>query len=130
MRRARCMRSERIKLKNCEPSNSASCRKALRAGSRTWSLLTASPSWGRENERKAFEKRKAESGRRKVEMTPMRVLSRCLLALSTIVGASLAPLSAQEGTEPASRQVELKKGDRIIFFGDSLTALAVKDPHV
>jgi lysophospholipase L1-like esterase len=31
---------------------------------------------------------------------------------------------------PASLQVELKKGDRIIFFGDSLTALAVKDPNV
>ena len=31
---------------------------------------------------------------------------------------------------PASRQVELKKGDRISFFGDSLTALAIKDSHV
>jgi len=30
----------------------------------------------------------------------------------------------------ASRQVQLKKGDRIIFFGDSLTALAIKDPNV
>jgi len=37
---------------------------------------------------------------------------------------------AQEGTDPASRQVQLKKGDRIIFFGDSLTALAIKDPNV
>src|SRR5262245_47397150 len=26
--------------------------------------------------------------------------------------------------EPAQKQVELKKGERIIFFGDSLTALA------
>jgi lysophospholipase L1-like esterase len=32
--------------------------------------------------------------------------------------------------DPAARQVELKKGDRIIFFGDSLTALAVKDKNV
>jgi isoamyl acetate esterase len=32
--------------------------------------------------------------------------------------------------DPASRQVQLKKGDRIIFFGDSLTALAVNDPNV
>jgi lysophospholipase L1-like esterase len=31
---------------------------------------------------------------------------------------------------PASRQVQLKKGDQIIFFGDSLTALAIKDPNV
>src|SRR6266850_1187500 len=37
---------------------------------------------------------------------------------------------AQEATDPASRQVQLKKGDRIIFFGDSLTALAIKDPNV
>ena len=37
---------------------------------------------------------------------------------------------AQEGPDPAARQVQLKKGDRIIFFGDSLTALAIKDPSV
>jgi lysophospholipase L1-like esterase len=44
----------------------------------------------------------------------------------------LPPLDAraQEGTDPASRQVQLKKGDRIIFFGDSLTALAIKDRNV
>jgi len=49
-----------------------------------------------------------------------------------VVVGSLLPLAAraQEGTGPASRQVRLKKGDRIIFFGDSLTALAVKDAHV
>src|SRR5688572_27351785 len=28
------------------------------------------------------------------------------------------------GQEPAERQVELKNGDKIIFFGDSLTSLA------
>ena len=37
---------------------------------------------------------------------------------------------AQEGPDPAARQVQLKKSDRIIFFGDSLTALAIKDPNV
>lgn len=31
---------------------------------------------------------------------------------------------------PVSRQVQLKKGDRIIFFGDSLTSLAIKDANV
>jgi len=48
------------------------------------------------------------------------------------VAASLSPpdACAQEGKNPASRQVELKKGDRIIFFGDSLTAFAIKDVHV
>jgi lysophospholipase L1-like esterase len=32
--------------------------------------------------------------------------------------------------DPAEKKVELKKGDRIIFFGDSLTALAVRDSRV
>jgi lysophospholipase L1-like esterase len=32
--------------------------------------------------------------------------------------------------DPARMTVELKKGDKVIFFGDSLTALAVKDAHV
>jgi lysophospholipase L1-like esterase len=36
--------------------------------------------------------------------------------------------AADEG--PARMTVELKKGDKVIFFGDSLTALAVKDAHV
>ena len=44
-----------------------------------------------------------------------------------LVGLSSFHAAAQN---PASRQVQLKKGDRIIFFGDSLTALAVKDPNV
>jgi isoamyl acetate esterase len=47
--------------------------------------------------------------------------------LRTIAALLLfAPISfthAADGT-PASRQVELKKGDKIIFFGDSLTNLA------
>src|SRR5262245_30903984 len=32
--------------------------------------------------------------------------------------------------DPAAKQVDLKKGDRIIFFGDSLTELAIKDKNV
>jgi len=55
-----------------------------------------------------------------------------ILAALVIVAGSVLPSDsrAQEGTDPASRQVQLKKGDRIIFFGDSLTALAIKDPNV
>ena len=50
---------------------------------------------------------------------------------STLVALAVALLALQTVAQnPASRQVELKKGDRIIFFGDSLTALAVKDPYV
>jgi len=50
---------------------------------------------------------------------------------STLVALAVALLALQTVAQnPASRQVELKKGDRIIFFGDSLTALAVKDPNV
>ena len=44
--------------------------------------------------------------------------------LTLSVGLLLAvPLSAP-GQDPTDQKVELKKGDRIIFFGDSLTALA------
>ena len=52
-------------------------------------------------------------------------LSRILVASAV----ALLPFHAP-AQNPASRQVQLKKGDRIIFFGDSLTALAVKDPNV
>jgi len=41
----------------------------------------------------------------------------------------LLALSVQEG-DPAQQMVTLKKGDSILFFGDSLTALAVKDKNV
>lgn len=47
-----------------------------------------------------------------------RFLCPTVLALVTLV---VLPAAADD---PAQRQVELKKGDRIIFFGDSLTALA------
>jgi lysophospholipase L1-like esterase len=46
---------------------------------------------------------------------------RCTTALA-IALASALPAYAND--DPAARQVELKKGDHIIFFGDSLTALA------
>src|SRR2546425_10142150 len=55
-----------------------------------------------------------------------------IIAALVTVSANLSALDAwaQQGADPASRQIQLKKGDRIIFFGDSLTALAVKDSHV
>src|SRR6266542_3439164 len=55
-----------------------------------------------------------------------------ILAALVVVAGSLLPFHAraQERTDPASRQVQLKKGDRIIFFGDSLTAFAIKDSNV
>ena len=37
---------------------------------------------------------------------------------------------ARAADASGARQLELKKGDRLTFFGDSLTALAVKDSHV
>jgi lysophospholipase L1-like esterase len=40
------------------------------------------------------------------------------------------PCAALAQDDPAERKIELKKGDKIIFFGDSLTALAVKDSKV
>src|SRR6185503_6055602 len=48
--------------------------------------------------------------------------------LAALFVALLSPGSLAQ--DPASRQVQLKKGDRIIFFGDSLTALAIKEPNV
>jgi len=40
---------------------------------------------------------------------------------------SILVFNASADDDHAARQVELKKGDRIIFFGDSLTSLAVDD---
>src|SRR6266446_2566401 len=55
-----------------------------------------------------------------------------IMAALVAVSASLShfDVQAEEGADPAARQLEPKKGDRIIFFGDSLTALAIKDAHV
>ncbi len=47
---------------------------------------------------------------------------RILLALLFLLPYVSFVLAADD--DPASRQVELKKGDKIIFFGDSLTSLA------
>jgi lysophospholipase L1-like esterase len=55
-----------------------------------------------------------------------------LPALALVVGGFLA-LPAGEvaaAEDVAAKTVALKKGDKVIFFGDSLTALAVKDSHV
>jgi lysophospholipase L1-like esterase len=49
-------------------------------------------------------------------------------ALFLVLVVASATRSADE--KPAEKKVALKKGDRIIFFGDSLTALAVKDRRV
>ena len=45
-------------------------------------------------------------------------------ALLFIAAAIVLGPAVRADDEPASKQVELKKGDKIIFFGDSLTALA------
>lgn len=52
-----------------------------------------------------------------------------IFCISMALAVGLLPLDAL-AQNPASRQMQLKKGDRIILFGDSLTALAVKDPNV
>lgn len=52
----------------------------------------------------------------------------CLFAALAAVLALSLPALADEN--PADQKVKLKKGDKVIFFGDSLTALAVKDKNV
>ncbi len=48
-------------------------------------------------------------------------------ALLAAVAFFCAPSARAADDDVASRQVELKKGDKIIFFGDSLTELAGKE---
>ncbi len=48
-------------------------------------------------------------------------------AFALPLGLLLAAAVVAADEEPADRKVALKKGDRIIFFGDSLTALAGKE---
>jgi len=56
-------------------------------------------------------------------MTPRRAAT--LLPLFLILcSPAPAPVAWAADDDPAGRKVELKKGDHIIFFGDSLTALA------
>jgi isoamyl acetate esterase len=44
--------------------------------------------------------------------------------VSCVLMAAAASFAFGADEDPATRQVELKKGDKIIFFGDSLTSLA------
>ena len=46
------------------------------------------------------------------------------ISLAPVLLLSFIPLVLAADEDPATRQVELKKGDKIIFFGDSLTNLA------
>jgi lysophospholipase L1-like esterase len=50
------------------------------------------------------------------------MILRISLAAVLLLSPMSLPLAADD--DPATRQVELKKGDKIIFFGDSLTNLA------
>lgn len=49
---------------------------------------------------------------------------RARLLLTLAVGIFMLQTVRAANDDPANRQVTLKKGDRIIFFGDSLTSLA------
>ncbi len=65
--------------------------------------------------------------------TTYRVWSLAALVATALLAPShlaFAPALALAGEDPASRKVKLQKGDRILFFGDSLTALAIKDKNV
>lgn len=44
--------------------------------------------------------------------------------------ALMAVLAFAQEEDPAQKTVMLKKGDKVLFFGDSLTALAIKDKNV
>lgn len=56
---------------------------------------------------------------------------RCLtLPLSISLALFLTASLPAADDDPAQKQIALKKGDKIIFFGDSLTALAIKDKNV
>ncbi|HYT91255.1 MAG TPA: GDSL-type esterase/lipase family protein [Gemmataceae bacterium] len=57
----------------------------------------------------------------------MLVSLRWLMLSASLSVGLLAASPGTAGEDPADRKVELKKGDRILFFGDSLTALAGKE---
>ena len=50
-----------------------------------------------------------------------------MFRLSAIVLALVFAPAPAADDDPATKQIELKKGDKIIFFGDSLTELAGRD---
>lgn len=52
-----------------------------------------------------------------------------VIPLALLAGLVFSP-GAWAEDEPATKTIELKKGDKVIFFGDSLTALAIKDRNV
>lgn len=62
-------------------------------------------------------------------MFPLRYLA-VAVVLSAGFYLAVPFAAAADADDPASKQLELKKGDKIIFFGDSLTALAIKDKNV
>jgi lysophospholipase L1-like esterase len=53
-----------------------------------------------------------------------------LFAAGLALLLAITPVARAADDDPIKKKVELKKGDKIIFFGDSLTALAVKDSRV
>jgi lysophospholipase L1-like esterase len=57
----------------------------------------------------------------------MFVLHRIVLLIALPAGFLLIVSPGMTGDKLADRKVELKKGDRILFFGDSLTYLAAKE---
>jgi lysophospholipase L1-like esterase len=54
----------------------------------------------------------------------MLLLRSCTLVVSLSAGLLAVTLNVSAGGDPTAMKVQLRKGDRIIFFGDSLTALA------
>lgn len=50
--------------------------------------------------------------------------------LSVITALACTAAGWAQDEDPSQKTIELKKGDKIIFFGDSLTALAIKDKNV
>jgi isoamyl acetate esterase len=62
-------------------------------------------------------------------MSNFKMFTAGLFTCSALLLA-LGPCARAEKDEPAAKKVELKKGDKVIFLGDSLTALAVKDSRV
>jgi lysophospholipase L1-like esterase len=61
-------------------------------------------------------------------MRSTKLFAAGLLTLPALL--AMAPGARAVEDEPTESKVALKKGDKVIFFGDSLTALAVKDRRV
>ena len=50
--------------------------------------------------------------------------------MALLAALSLLPVARGAEDDPAAAKITLKKGDKVLFFGDSLTALAIKDRNV